>query len=154
MRHVPMTEQEINALKRKLAPGLVKFQVKTASDQISKSGNEMIKLVLECWDHTGLNGIVFDYLLSPAEASDDNVKSKRAWKLSSFCKSIGEEGYYKNEVINPNFFEGKSGECNIAIEAGKDGYDDTVRVSKYIPKKAQDIHKKDESKEFDDDVPF
>ena len=111
MQFTPKTEKELaeNGL---LPAGTYPFEVLNATDKTSGNGNEMIvlDLLIHCTD--GSNRKVTDYLME-----------KVAFKLHSFCKSVGLMIKYQAGNFTAEDCLGKSGYLKLKIEAGrpKDG---------------------------------
>lgn len=132
------------------------FQVIEATDGKSKSGNDMITIVLVV-DHNGHQKKIYDYL-----------PSHLGWKIKSFLTAIGKEKMLsKGEVTSLDCY-GAAGLCTLKAEVweGKVQY----RVNSYIRasfengeaaiknirqsiKPVADSSQKDDSFD-DDDLPF
>ena len=114
MDFTPKSEADL----RQPAPaGTYDFEVLEADDDVSKSGNDMIKVVLGVFDPaTGnIKWRVFDYLLASMEA-----------KLRHFCDSVGLLSKYENGTLQAGDCRGRSGKAKIIIEIDKE--------DKYPPK--------------------
>ena len=61
MEVTPKTEEEVRP--QVLPAGVYDAVVRTAKDQISRAGNEMIELTLAVWGRDENQTVVFDYLL-------------------------------------------------------------------------------------------
>lgn len=143
LQFTPKKEEELSML---LKEGQGTFEVMQATHEISKSGNPMIKLLLKCWDCTGSQANIFEYLIL-----NDNVFSHR--KIRHFCYSVGLETQYENGSLNASDCEHKFGDLIIGIQKDKSGtYPDKNCVIDFLkndPSKSKSI-----SKELDDDLPF
>ena len=114
MKYEPIGEDE-----GLLADGTYPFEVKTASDQYSKTGNEMIKVMLLVNGET----IVFDYLIEAMK-----------FKLKHFCEAVGLD-YSGN--LEASDCEGKCGRVKIVIK--EDGFGKKNEVKDYIPASTDEI---------------
>jgi len=129
--------------------GTVDYRVHNALEKVSKSGNEMINLILKVRDEAGNTDYVHDYLVS-------NDKAK--WKIKQFCNSNQLE--FEDGVLAPDDCIGQRGTCDVKYEHFN-GYDN-LKVKQYhkVNKKQQSPSNKTQSKttqqrpDFDDDVPF
>ena len=97
--------QDAENLPRFVKPGDYNVTVVEATDTVSQSGHEMIKLRLEVDGH-GVH--FFDYLVA-AESS--------FWKIDTFRKSIGEKVVEGEEVeIIASRLEGRRGRARLRVE--------------------------------------
>jgi len=86
-------------------PGEYEFIVHEAEEQLSKAGNEMIKLTLRIQPQ---NTTVFDYLV---------FSEKNAWKIDSFLASLGGEIAEGKEIdVQPAMLKGRSGRAQFTTE--------------------------------------
>lgn len=138
MKFNPKSEEEVKNLGL-LEKGNYAFLVKNATEQVSKQGNQMIKLTLIVWGEDGREHKIFDYLMESME-----------FKLHHFCYSIGlgemsEKGEFDCEKVIQ-----KQGECKIYIKEDKTG--------EYLPKNSiadYIIPSDKKEKNFkDDELPF
>lgn len=123
MNFTPLSDEELNAQKGLLAPGVADFEVVEAKDEVSKSsGNEMIKLNLKVWDSQGKQGMVFDYLVSTV-----------SWKIKQFFDAIGKPEIYNVGTITSQNLIGASGKATLGIQKDRTGkYGDQTKVVEYI----------------------
>jgi len=151
MNFSPKTQAEIDAMGLMKA-GVYPFTVSTAKEEVSKSGNDMIKLNLEVFDKEGKSHYVFDYLLEIV-----------AGKLFSFCVSTGMEQKYHAGILTSYDCIDKSGYVEIEIKKGNENpqggtYPDKNNVKKYIVKPAgavPSVYQSGTGKaEFDEEIPF
>lgn len=162
MKFNPMSEEEL-AKSSLLEPGVYPFEVLAASEELSKAGNEMIKLKLNVFGNSGEQVHVFDYLLE-----------KLAFKLRHFAEATGLLDKYESGTLSELDCENKTGFVKIAMEPGNGGYGPKNTVKDYVvkdtktaplfeepPRKLtpEEFNKKngiDPSKPFDDglDIPF
>ena len=104
MKFTPKTEEQL------LPPaGEYTFKVIAASDEISKSGNEMIKLRVQCYQQGTAVMQIFDYLL---EAMPH--------KLMHFCRYCGLEERYSTGELTADDCIGRTGLCLVAIQPAGD----------------------------------
>src|SRR6185437_7492859 len=99
------SDEEIDSQRKKLSAGICNFTVVSAIEKLSKtSGLPMLELKLHVWDCHGVEGTVFDYLVS---------SEKMAWKLRDFCKSIGDISIYKEKRLSSFTASHKSGKADL-----------------------------------------
>jgi len=112
MNFTPKTEQEVSKL---LRPGECDFVVKSASEELSQSQNEMLKIVLEVTDADHKTTILTDYLLE-----------KIPHKLRHFSYAVGLGGAYEQGTLTDDACIGRGGRCKVRTEEDRSG--------KYPPK--------------------
>lgn len=142
MRFTPKSEEELQSMSL-LEPGIYQFQVSAATNEMSKSGNEMIKLVLSIWDKEGHVHFIFDYLLEAM-----------GHKLRHFCESTGLIDKYDHGEIDVTDCINRQGYVELSIQEGKlkdngDRYPNRNSVKDYVKKS-----KMESANDLDDDVPF
>lgn len=148
MRFAPKTEEELQTMSL-LAPGIYKFQVSSAKDEISKSGNEMIKLMLGVWDENGSLHFIYDYLL---EAMGQ--------KLRNFCEVSGLIDKYEHGEIGAEDCVNRQGFVEIIVQEGKmkdngDKYPMRNAIKNYIKKSEASSVVSNNLEGIDDDlIPF
>jgi hypothetical protein len=146
MRFKPLSQQELE--EAGLIPeGIYNFQVLDAEDQVSKSGNEMIKLKLGVFVD-GVMRVVFDYLLEAL-----------AFKLKHFTDVTGIPHKYTDGSILAGDCIGKKGHVHIMIVPAKDGYAAKSGVKDYCqgiaPSTLQPLAQPATASDgFDTDLPF
>lgn len=122
MRFNPMSEEEL-ARSSLLEAGTYPFEILSASEELSKAGNEMIRLKLNVFGPSGEQVHIYDYLLE-----------KLAFKLRHFCEATGLLTKYEDGTLSELDCEGKSGFVKIAIEPGNGGYGPKNTVKDYVVK--------------------
>lgn len=120
MKFVPMTEEEL-ARASLLEAGVYPFEVLSAQDKISKTGNEMIELKLNVFGNNGENVHVFDYLLE-----------KMSFKLRHFCEATGLLSLYERGELEAIVCPEKQGFCKIAVDKGNANYAAKNVVQDYL----------------------
>ena len=143
-----MTDQEIAA--QDLVPaGQYQFEVLEASEQISKTGNPMIKLKLKIWTNDGKERVIFDYILAAF-----------ARKLKHFCIATHQQDKYDQGNLQASDCIFKMGKLDLGIEVGKPNpngglYPDKNTVLDYVIETAA-APQANAAQEvpFNDDVPF
>jgi hypothetical protein len=154
MKFTPKTNEEIESMGL-IDPGMYKFSVLEAEDQISKTGNEMIKLTLRVQDAHGIMHNIFDYLLEKGKPM--------AFKLRHFCEHTGLLAKYEAGELTAADCLDKTGVCEVIVQPGQDKYDgskypDKNAIKDYLQNKSS--ISKDPLPEttghpaFDDDIPF
>lgn len=137
MRFSPKTDKEL-AESNLLPAGEYDYEVISAEDAVSKSGNEMIKLKLRIF-HGESERTIFDYLMEAVPG-----------KLKRFCDQNGMQSAYHNGTLTAEDCYGKLGRCQIGIEKDKSGnYPDRNGIKNYP---AQSKASGDQPS--DEDVPF
>jgi len=107
MRFTPKTEQELQEMAL-VEPGEYSFQVIEATDQVAKSGNEMIKLKMKIWDNMGRERLIFDYVLEAM-----------AFKLRHFADATGLLDKYEAGELRASDCPGRAGKLELGMEEGK-----------------------------------
>lgn len=144
MKFAPKSENEIKSMLL-MQPGQYKYTVASATNAISKSGNEMIKLVLSIWDEMGLEHHIYDYLLE-----------QMPMKLRHFCESSGLIDRYELGALDAENCVGKSGMLEIEIQQGTQKADGGMYPDKNAVKDYLCVAKSNQFDEsmFDDNIPF
>ena len=130
-----------DAAEQMLQPGQYAAVVKNATDKVSKSGNDMIELIVTVYGTNGTQVDVFDYLLSTDQWQ---------WKVRHFCESAGID-YAKGELTSDECVD-QNVKVNVAIDKGKDGYADKNKIADYLPRATEVAVSAAPVK--DDDIPF
>jgi hypothetical protein len=145
----PKTDDELNQMKL-LSEGTYSFIIKKAVEKRSKSGNEMIEVVLEVFADDGGSRFVSDYLVST---------DKMAWKISHFCKSINLISQYETGRLDVISLVGRQGKASVTIEKNDD-YPPRNKIKDYVQdtQKIKDESIEENSKKLeipeDEDLPF
>ena len=111
MKFTPMTEAEIVSASL-LEAGEYPFEVLAASEEISKAGNEMIRVKLAVFGPNGQQAHVYDYLME-----------KMAFKLRHFCETTGLIAKYEAGTLGELDCAGKTGRVKLAVEPANGKYD-------------------------------
>lgn len=104
MNFTPKTEEEL-ARESLLSAGTYPFEVLEAIEQVSKKGNEMIKLKLNVFGQSGEQVHVYDYLLE-----------SMAFKLRHFAEAAGLLRDYEAGKLDAQACVGKNGFVKLEIE--------------------------------------
>lgn len=120
MKFEPKSESEI-ASDSLLAAGVYPFEVMVATDEISKAGNEMIKLKLCVYADDGDTAHIYDYLME-----------KVAYKLRHFADAAGMLISYDHGELTAAQCAGKSGYCKIVIDNKDPSYLPKNVVKDYV----------------------
>lgn len=146
MRFNPLSEDEL-ASQSLLEPGIYPFEVMAASEEISKAGNEMIKIKINVFGPNGKQIHIYDYLIE-----------KLQFKLRHFCEATGLLAKYESGKLSELDCEGKSGMVKIKIDAANGQYLAKNAVHDYVkpvnPEPVKPEPRNIPKDEFDDDVPF
>lgn len=143
----PQTEDML-AKASLLEKGEYSFEVQSAIQKVSRSGNSMIELILGVWDIDGRVHQVYDYLME-----------SMAYKIRHFCYSVGLGEKYELGGFRDSECLGKSGKCKIIIQEDKTGqYRPKNSVQDYLQLDAVDKNYKVETTPaldaMDDNIPF
>lgn len=150
MKFTPKSENEI-ASENLLTPGVYGFEIIEASDEISKAGNEMIKLTVHVFDD-GSPVTLYDYLME-----------KVAYKLRHAAEVCGLLDDYERGALDALDFQGKTGRCKVVIQKDKTGqFPDKNGIADYLksetaaPTRAPGggSRAKTPAGDIDDEVPF
>lgn len=120
MKFSPMTEDEL-ARASLLEPGVYPFEVIAASEELSKAGNEMIKVKINVFGPDGQQAHIFDYLME-----------KLQYKLRHFCEATGLLQKYEAGTLSEVDCEGKSGWVKIKVEPANGQYQAKNSVQDYV----------------------
>lgn len=130
------------------APGLFKrgpgdFEVMTAEEKVSKSGNPMIELLNKVYDAEGKSRLIKDWLVE---------SEGMAYKTRHYAVSTGQLAQYEKGELRAADQPGKTGRCQIGIEK-QEGYPDRNNIKDYLVPSGKLIASIPDA-ELDDDIPF
>lgn len=142
MKFTPI-DGDINKMKLIFHEGIYMVEVLRQEEKISKSGNEMIEIMVKVHGDDGKTEIIYDWLLS--------------YKLKSFCEAANlKEEYAKGEVPG-SLVIGRMVPAFITIEKATGSFQTERNVIKYYvsedklpPKVARVVA----DEPFNDEVPF
>ena len=120
MRFSPMSEDEL-ARASLLEPGVYPFEVISASEELSKAGNEMIRVKLNVFGPNDQQAHIFDYLME-----------KLQYKLRHFCEATGLLQKYEAGTLSEVDCESKSGYVKIKIDPANGSYSAKNSVQDYV----------------------
>jgi hypothetical protein len=103
--------------------GTYDFTILDASDEVSSSGNEMIKLTIAIYNAEGRTRKVFDYLV-------DSPKTQ--FKIRHFASAVGLTEQYEAGELDINEIVDRSGKLKLAIKPAQGDYPAGNQVSDYI----------------------
>lgn len=143
MKFAPKTEEQIT--QENLIPaGVYPFEIVRATDEVSKSQNEMIKLAIKVWDAEGAERFVYDYLLE-----------SMAFKLRHCAYACGLGDNYEQGTLHADDFVGRTGSLKLGIKKDKSGqYPDANQVNDYIVSESPQIDPAPLNKMLNDEIPF
>lgn len=125
--------------------GAYDFEVLTAIDKRSKSGNEMVELELRVHDRDGKTRKLRDWLVE-----SEGV----AYKVRHFAAATGMLAQYEKGELKTDQMPGKTGRCKLGIEKGNDKYpDDRNKIDDYIAAGGPLIASVPDP-QLNDDIPF
>lgn len=125
MRITPKSEAEV-AMDGLLDKGIYPFEIKKATERVSKSGNPMIELILCVWDVNGNEHIIYDYLMESI-----------GYKLRHCYYAACAGAIYESGNLNADDLVGKQGLCKIIIREDKTGqYPPKNTVVDYVTNKS------------------
>ena len=104
-----------------LEPGAAVFEVKSAAEKVSKSGNPMIVLTMKVHDKANNSGVVTEYLVQHA-----------SWKIKQFLVSANREKIFDTGKIDAMDCLGATGSCMLRMEKGTGEFRDKIKVGKFI----------------------
>lgn len=140
MKFNPMSEDEL-ARAELLEPGIYPFEVLGASEEISKAGNEMIKVKINVFGLDGRQVHIYDYLME-----------KLAFKLRHFCEATGLLEKYEAGTLSELDCELKTGFVKIKIDPANGSYLAKNSVQDYVkPDKTAALFQ--DRKGLDADIP-
>ena len=143
MKFVPKTEKELKGMNL-LQDGDYNFDVLTATDEISKKSNSMIKVKLGIYrDIEGTADFrIFDYLLPQLES-----------KLRHFCDSTGLLSEYESGQLTADMCTGRSGKCRITLKDDAT-YGLQNKVKDYVCRPAKPLSTQTGENRQSEDIPF
>lgn len=124
MNFTPKSETEIKKEEESRAVwprGTYDFEVTEYSDEVSKVGNDMIKLRLKVFHPDGGTRTVFDYLMPQIAA-----------KLRHACDCMGLTNQYESGMLEASDFDGGVGKLVLYVKKGQNGYADQNAVADYV----------------------
>lgn len=146
MKFQPKAEDECKKAFAPIPKGEYDFEVLEASDEVSKSGNDMIKINLAIWQGDKVICRVFDYLLSAMEA-----------KLRHACDACGLLDRYQSGSLQAVDFVGRTGKVKIKIKKETADYPAKNEVEDYCLRPAKGLSNqqpKQTQNIAEDDLPF
>lgn len=145
LKFKPKTEKELQEANL-AAEGDYDFEVLTAEDTVSKTGNPMIKLKVGLYQGEAIRHHVYDYLL-PAMGH----------KLRHFCDCTGLLSAYEAGTLCAEDCKGRAGKCRVIITEDKNGkYPDRNAIDDYLIRAPKPLaaQTQNDVPPADDDVPF
>jgi hypothetical protein len=118
MRVTPRTDSDLKR-EQLFEPGEYDFEIESAEDRVSKTGNEMVAIKMKVFAGER-RAYVRDWLLD-----------KMAHKLKHFCYSVGMGEKYEAGGINAADCQGRAGRVYIVIEDNPD-FGPQNRVKDYV----------------------
>lgn len=145
MRVEPKTEAEVSEAGN-WPRGTYDFEVSEAVEKTSKTGNEMVELVVKVYDNEGKYRKIYDYLVSTDGA---------AYKVRHFAGATGLMKDYEAGLLNARDMIGKTGRCEVVIKKAQDGYPAKNSISDYIAPEDGAVAPSSKTAELiDDEIPF
>lgn len=102
--------------------GTYDFEIHDASEEISKAGNEQIKLTVWVFDAQGERKTCFDYL---------GATEKVQWKTRQFCQAVGLIAQYESGELDVNDIAERTGKLKLGIQKSPE-YGDQNKVLAYL----------------------
>jgi len=102
--------------------GTYDFEIHDASEEISKAGNEQIKLTVWVFDDQGDRKTCFDYL---------GATEKVQWKTRQFCQSVGLITQYESGELDVNDIVERTGKLKLGVQKSTE-YGDQNKVLAYL----------------------
>jgi hypothetical protein len=122
MEYQPRREDELRSAMC-LTPGDYDFEVVSAMEKVSKSGNEMIEMQLRVFCEDGSTRLIRDWLVPGSDLGD--------LKLNRFAHATGLEDLYFEGGLSGLACVGASGKVRLTIQADPK-YGDQSRVKDYV----------------------
>ena len=124
MRVTPISEEEAAAQSADLWPdGTYDYEVREATEETSKAGNDMIKLEVWIFNQAEQRRLVFDYLVA---------SEKTAWKIHEFAASCDLLKQYRTGTLVANEIVGRCGKCVVATQKATDAYPARNIIRRYV----------------------
>jgi len=102
-----------------LPAGEYEAEIMTAENKVSKAGNPMIELQVNCYATDGNTVRVFDYIVNP----------QSLWKLKSICRCFGMEF---DGIIDEQLLVGKRMTVKLKLCAATDQFSEKNEVVAYL----------------------
>lgn len=120
MQFAPKTAQDLAS--ENLIPNGTEcdFEVMTAENKVSKSGNEMIAVKLRVW-HGDSERHVYDYLMA-----------SMGFKLLHFCEATGLTNRYAEGALDATHCHGKAGRAVVKVEPASGNYGPKNVIKDYL----------------------
>jgi hypothetical protein len=122
MEYQPRREDELRSAMC-LTPGDYDFEVVSAMEKVSKSGNDMIEMQLRVFCEDGSTRLIRDWLVPGSDLGD--------LKLNRFAHATGLEDLYFEGGLSGLACVGASGKVRLTIQADPK-YGDQSRVKDYV----------------------
>lgn len=137
-----LSDEEMEAMKKRLEPAEYIFQVEGAENKISKSGNPMIELIITVWDDDGKTYKIWDWLIGT---------KNMFWKTKHFWESVGEPEKCTGKTFIADFYN-KSGKVKTGLRPDDKGNQKPFIID-YVGNPVKNISLHPEVP-FDDDIAF
>lgn len=146
-----LTDEQIQSMNL-VDDGEYDFEVVSATEKMSKAGNNQIEINIKIWDNKGVQRSLRDYLVAT-----ENM----AYKVKHFCESTGLE-YGKGNMDTFQLI-GRSGKCIVIKQQGQEKpmggrYPDKSVIKDYIKigegSSTVSSPKPVTAPAFNDDLPF
>jgi hypothetical protein len=126
MKFKPKSEREVSSAGL-FPPGEYDFEIVEATEDTSKSGNDMIVMKVSIFNQEGQRRFVFDYLVD----TDGG-----AYKIRHCAESVGLLASYERGELEADDLVGKAGTCKVGIQKDKTGnYPDKNVINDYFKPK-------------------
>lgn len=155
MRFTPKSDEQLDqesSARGPFKPGEYDFEVKTAVDDTSKAGNEMISLEIKVYNDLGEVRTVKDWLVS---------SPGMMYKIKHFTDSVGLHNEYEAGTFDAYDCLNRTGKVKLKVEKGVGTYPDKNTVADYMPatdgkpKTKQSAPAKQMAvMDLDDEIPF
>lgn len=143
MRIEPKTDQQLREIEESslLPEGVYDFEVISAVEKLSKTGNEMVEIKVRV--ETERSYIITDFLVAI---------DSMAYKIKHFAESVGLLEEYKAGHMPAEQMVGSVGKAKVAIQAAKGEYKAKNVIRDYIPAKNGAVTRA--PADLDDEIPF
>jgi hypothetical protein len=134
--------------------GIYDYEIKDASEETSRAGNDMIKLEVWIFNQAGNRKLLFEYLVA---------SEKAVWKVREFAASSDLLTQYDTGTLMASEIVGRTGMCEVGTQRDDYGVKNVVRrwMMKDKPKASSAAQKMTNNRvkspagpDLDDEIPF
>jgi hypothetical protein len=156
MKFTPLSDEEAAAQSGDLwPPGTYDYEIREATEETSKAGNDMFKLEIWIFSKDGERKLLWDYLVASEKAT---------WKIHQFAASCGLTEQYKTGALMVAEIVGRTGMCDVVTQKATDDFPAKNVIKGYVkakdapassrPAQRQPVHAGGGGDDLNDDIPF